>query len=164
MHQHCWKCLICSLLLLQTAHASPAVSSRKSAASTVTYSVGDLVKVSERVLPLRLPSTQSHTLQQRYLGPYQVVEVVNPGAYRLELPEDCSAVPDVFNEADLRPWYDPGADRDLDLSDPAVEPHPALNRVVQVLDRKSFGRYPKNCYYLDIPAQYLCARKSGPPV
>jgi hypothetical protein len=33
--------------------------------------------------------------------------------------------------------------------------------VVQVLDRKKFGRCPKNAHVLDIPAQYLCVRKDG---
>jgi hypothetical protein len=42
-----------------------------------------------------------------------------------------------------------------------LQAHLALNTVVQVLDRKKFGRCPKNVHVLDIPAQYLCVRKDG---
>jgi hypothetical protein len=119
--------------------------------------------VSTRVLPLRVASTQSKKLIDKYLGPYQVVEAVNPGAYRLKLPKDYVAVPDIFNECDLRPYFDPGADRDLDLDldNLPVQAHPALDKVVQVLDRKTYGRVPKDVHVLDIPEQYLCLRKSG---
>jgi hypothetical protein len=139
------------------------MKARKSAASTPAFKVGDKVKVSIAVLPLRCPSTHSEKLQQKYLGPYLVTEVVNPGAYRLELPDDFAAVYDVFNEAQLRPWFDPGADRELDVTNPSVKPHAALSKVVQVLDRKTYGRVPKSGHVLDIPAQYLCASRVGPP-
>ena len=139
------------------------MKARKSAAKKPAFKVGDKVIVSERVLPLRAAFTQSANLQQRYLGPYTVLEVVNPGAYRLDLPEDYKAVHDVFNECELRPWFDPGADRELDLTNPPVKPHPALNSVVQVLDRKTYGPVPRNVHVLDIPAQYLCVRRVGPP-
>ena len=69
----------------------------------------------------------------------------------------------MFNECELRPWFDPGADRELDLTNPLVKPHPASNSVVQILDRKTFGAVPKNVHVLDIPAQYLCVRRVGHP-
>lgn len=116
-------------------HARTAMmKARKAAASTVTYAVGDQIKVSQRVLPLRVPSTQSVKLQTLFWA-YRVVEVVNPGAYRLEMSKHYDAVPDVFNENDLRPWFDTGTDREI--HDPPVEAHPALICVVQVLDLKS---------------------------
>ena len=135
----------------------------KAVAEKPAFQIGDKVIVSERVLPLRAASTESAKLKQRYLGPYTVVEIVNPGAYRLDLPEDCKAVHSVFNECELRPWFDPGDDRELDLTSPPVKPHPALNSIVQVLDRKTFGPVPKNVHVLDIPTQYLCVRRVGPP-
>ena len=113
------------------------------AAQNPAFAGGDMVIVSERVLPLRAASTQSGKVQQRYLGPYKVIEVVNPGAYRLDLPEDYKAVHEVFNECELRPWFDPGADRELDLTSSPVKPHPALNYVVQILDRKTVGAAQK---------------------
>jgi hypothetical protein len=73
-----------------------------------------------------------------------VTEVVNPGAYRLKLPDDFASVCDVFNEAHLRRWFDPRADRELDVTNPSVKPHPVLNKVVQDLDRKTYGRVPKS--------------------
>jgi hypothetical protein len=102
-------------------------------------------------------------LIDKYLDPYQVIEGVNPGAYRFKLPEDYVDVPDIFNESDLRPYFDPGADTDLDLDQASlpVQAHPALDRVVQVLDRKSHGQVPKAVHILEIPAQYLCVRKCG---
>jgi hypothetical protein len=33
--------------------------------------------------------------------------------------------------------------------------------VEQVLDRKKYGRCPRNIHVLDIPAQYLCVRTDG---
>jgi hypothetical protein len=43
-----------------------------------------------------------------------------------------------------------------------LEPHPALNPVVQVLDRKKIRRPPKNISSLfDIPAQYLVVYRNG---
>jgi hypothetical protein len=63
----------------------------------------------------------------------------------------------------MRPWFDPGPDRELDLTHPPVKPHPALNSVAQILDRKTYGRVPKNVHVLDIPAQYLCVRRVGAP-
>jgi hypothetical protein len=50
-----------------------------------------------------------------------VTEVVNPGAYRLKLPDDFAAVYDVCNEAQLRPWFDPGAHRELHVTNASVE-------------------------------------------
>jgi hypothetical protein len=138
------------------------VKAGQTASSTRSLAVGAQVKVSTRVLPLRVTSTQSKKLMDKYLDPYQVIEGVNPGAYRFKLPEDYVAVPDIFNESDLRPYFDPGAHRDLDLglANLPVQAHPALDKVVQVLDRKSYGRVPKGVHILDIPAQYLCVRKS----
>jgi hypothetical protein len=51
----------------------------------------------------------------------------------------------------------------LDLTNPTVKPHPALNDVVQVLDRKTYGRVPKNVHALDLPAQYSCVRRVAAP-
>jgi hypothetical protein len=43
-----------------------------------------------------------------------------------------------------------------------VSPHPGLNPIVQLLDRKKFGRAPKHiASYLDIPCQYFAVRKDG---
>jgi hypothetical protein len=125
------------------------------------YKLGDLVKVSTEHLMVRAASTQRPKLQPRYVGPFEIIEQVNAGAYRLQLPESYVAVHDVFNEAQLRPWFDRDNSRTLSPELPPVHAHPALNKVVQVLDRRKHGRAPKNCHVLDIPAKYLCVRKDG---
>jgi hypothetical protein len=48
------------------------------------YQVGDLVKVSTRVLPLRCSSTQHAKLQPKYIGPFTIKEKLLAGAYRLD--------------------------------------------------------------------------------
>jgi hypothetical protein len=125
------------------------------------YKKGDQVKVSTEHLTPRGASTQRPKLQPRYVGPFEVMECVNAGAYRLKLPDSYVAVHDVFNESQLRPWFDREGSRILSDEFPPVHAHPALNTVVQVLDRRKHGRAPKNCHVLDIPAKYLCVRKDG---
>jgi hypothetical protein len=46
---------------------------------------------------------------------------------------------------------------------PPVQAHPALNKVVQPLDRRRHGRALKNRHVLDTPAMYLymCVHKDG---
>jgi Integrase core domain len=125
------------------------------------YKAGDQVKVSTEHLTIRAASTQRPKLQARFVGPFEIVEQVNPGAYRLKLPESYVAVHDVFNESQLRPWFAREGSRILSEELPPVNAHPALNTVVQVLDRRKHGRAPKNCHVLDIPAKYLCVRNDG---
>lgn len=125
------------------------------------YKPGDQVKVSTGHLTPRTASTQQAKLQPRYVGPFEVIECVNPGAFRLKLPDSYVAVHDVFNESQLRPWFQREGSRILSAELPPVVAHPALNKIVQVLDRKKHGRAPKGCHVLDIPAKYLCVRKDG---
>ena len=61
----------------------------------------------------------------------------------------------------MRPWLHTDA-QNLEVHYPAVEPHPALNPVVQVLDRKRCGGRPRRITsLLDIPAQYVVVLKDG---
>jgi hypothetical protein len=123
------------------------------------YAVDDLVKVSTKVLPLHLSSTQKAKLLPKYIGPMTVVAVFDK-VVQVKLPETYRHVHDKFNVGDVRPWLH--SDRSLDVSYPDVSPHPALNPVVQILDRKKFGRCPKHIdSYLDIPCQYFIVRKDG---
>jgi transposase InsO family protein len=133
----------------------------KKGLTSYDYKPGDQVKVSTEHLVPRAASTQRPKLQPRFVGPFEIIEQVNPGAYRLKLPASYIAVHDVFNEAQLRPWFEREGSRMLSDELPPVHAHPALNSVVQVLDRKKYGRAPKNCHVLDIPAQFLCVRKDG---
>jgi hypothetical protein len=140
---------------------SAMLRAHKKGAVSYHYNNGDQVKVSTNHLSVRGPSSQVAKFMPRYIGPFTVIEQVNPGAYRLELPSMYQAVHDVFNESALRPWFDREGSRTLSSDLPPVHAHPALNRVVQVLDRKKYRRAPRNCHVLDIPAQYLCVRRDG---
>ena len=60
----------------------------------------------------------------------------------LQMPKAYSLVHDKFNEQ-VRPWLHTG-DSTVDPDLPELEPHPTLNPVVQILDRKRFGRAPKH--------------------
>jgi len=56
----------------------------------------------------------------------------------LQLPDSYAATHDVFNRPDLRPWFQL-ADRVPAVEYPEVQGHPALNEIVQVLDRTGCG-------------------------
>ena len=38
----------------------------------------------------------------RYIGPYEIVEICGPVAYRIQLPEQLSAIHDVFHVSQLK--------------------------------------------------------------
>ena len=77
------------------------------------------------------------------------------------MPEAYRLVHDRYHHIDVRPWLHTDA-QNLEVHYPAVEPHPALNPVVQVLDRKRCGGRPRRITsLLDIPAQYLVVLKDG---
>ena len=61
----------------------------------------------------------------------------------------------MYNVSDLRPWFKL-ADRVLDVEYSEVQGHPAMCIVVQVLDRKRYGRAPANASPHDRPATSLC--------
>jgi hypothetical protein len=131
------------------------IKARNSSARAHAYKPDDLVKVSIRVLPLLGPSTQVRKLQPKWIGPFSVMEEVNPGAIRVCLPDTYKLVHDTFSVEDVRPWLTHESHA-LDPDFPAVQAHPALNPVVQVLDHKKYGRAPRRVDdLLDIPTQYL---------
>jgi hypothetical protein len=133
----------------------------KKGAVSYEYKLRDQVKVSTEHLVRRAASTQRSKLQPRYVGPFEIVERVNAGAYRLQLPESYVAMHDVFNESQLRPKFVREGSRTLSEKLPPILAHPATNSVVQILDRRRHGRAPKNCHVLDIPAKYLVVCKDG---
>ena len=144
-------------LSLEAARAA-MIRAYKPVANPHEYSVGDLVKVSTRVLPVRCSSTQVAQLLPRIIGPFEVPEIMAAWAIRLKLPD--ASTHDVFSVHDLRPWLH-APERLLELDYPDVVAHPTLNRVVQVLDRKRHGCAPRSAEPLDIPAQYLVVRVDG---
>ena len=146
---------------LERARAA-MVAAQKASSRAHVYKVGDKVKVSTRVLPLR-DATLARKLQQRWIGPLEVVEVVTPGAYRLEMPNHYDLVHDVFSAHDIRPWLDYETHcHDPDAPElPDVQAHPSLNEVLQVVNRRRCGPAPSGCEPTDIPAQYCCILRDG---
>ena len=92
-------------------------------AASSSHTPADLVKVSTRVLPVCYSSTQTADLLPKYIGPFSVIEAVNLGAIRLQLPDRYAATRDVFNVSVMRPCFNL-ADRGLDVEQPGVQGHP----------------------------------------
>lgn len=66
-----------------------------------TFAVGDKVRLS--TAHLSLPATLSKKFKARFIGPYEVIRVVNPVAYKLKLPQSLKIHP-VFHISLLQPW------------------------------------------------------------
>lgn len=66
-----------------------------------SFAVGDKVKLS--TVNLKLPATLSRKFKARFIGPYEVLRVVSPVAYKLKLPRSLHIHP-VFHVSLLRPW------------------------------------------------------------
>jgi transposase InsO family protein len=139
-------------------HAREAmIRAQKASDKPHVYKVGDLVKISTDALPLRIEASQKPKLMPKYIGPLLVVSVSDK-VVKVQLPASYSQVHDKFNVLDVRPWLH--SDRSLDVSYPPVSPHPALNPIVQLLDRKPAGRRPRGiASLLDIPCSYFVVRK-----
>jgi hypothetical protein len=112
------------------------------------YKAGDQVKVTTAHLSVRGSSSLSSKLMPRFVGPFRVLEQVNPGAYRLDLRPMSLFMMSSMNL--LWDWFNREDSRTLSDELPPVLAHPALNKVVHVLDRKRYKRAPKSCHVLDI--------------
>ena len=91
----------------------------------LTLRVGQKVMLSSRNIKTIRPSKK---LDNRYLGPYEVIEAIGPSSYRLKIPEDKKIHP-VFHVSLLEPVPDKQSpyrgeeelgDDGIDLNDPEV--------------------------------------------
>jgi hypothetical protein len=69
----------------------------------VEYKVGDSVLLSTKHIKLKSPGGSSKLLP-RWIGPFPVVDVINPVAYRLQLPPTMARVHNVFHVSLLRSY------------------------------------------------------------
>ena len=115
---------------LQKAKASLARAqvAQKHAADTrrrhLSFNQGDKVLLSTANLDLRLPG-QSRKLLAKWIGPFEVTQVVSPVAFRLDLPPQYKQVHPVFHVNLLRPYHD--GTSDFPSRDSVARPLPDLN-------------------------------------
>jgi hypothetical protein len=65
------------------------------------FAINDKVMLSTEDLLIRGEICQK--LKQRFVGPFTVIECINPHVYRIELPSEMECHP-VFHVSELRPW------------------------------------------------------------
>jgi RNase H-like domain found in reverse transcriptase/Reverse transcriptase (RNA-dependent DNA polymerase)/Integrase zinc binding domain/Chromo (CHRromatin Organisation MOdifier) domain/Retroviral aspartyl protease len=105
------------------------------------FKKGDLVMLSTANLPLQLPES-SRKLVSRFTGPFEVLEVVSPVAYRLDLPAAMSIHP-VFHVSSLKPYLDPSTthpQRSVALPEP-IETTQGIEYEVELILAKRERRY-----------------------
>jgi hypothetical protein len=94
--------------------------------STVNFNKDDLVMVATRNIPLKHAQLENKNekskLVPRYIGPFKIIEVINPNAMRLKLPPSMSRLHDVFNIDRLK-HYVPNSSRFLSRPIPKAAPH-----------------------------------------
>ncbi|KAF0685895.1 Aste57867_22276 [Aphanomyces stellatus] len=69
--------------------------------SNVTFKQGDIVLLVTRNLPLKhaqqFDKSERPKLEPRFIGPFEIVQVINDNVMRLKLPRSMSRLHDVFN-------------------------------------------------------------------
>ena len=74
--------------------------------SPVTVAVGQLALLSTRNIHLKNPG--SRKLLPKWIGPFKVIEQVNPVAFKLEMPETLKRLHPVFHASLLKPYQADG--------------------------------------------------------
>jgi hypothetical protein len=98
------------------------ISQRNASANALVYQVGDLVKISTRVLQPREKAVFKK-MQPLYIGPFEVTRLLGPITVSVLLPESY-AVNNAFNFEDIRPW--------LSHECQSLEPeYPAVSLILQ---------------------------------
>ena len=111
-----------NLRLAKEAQAAYANKRRQD----LSFKVGDQVKLD--TAHLKLKGQKSKKLKDRFIGPFPVIEIINPVAYRLQLKPSMSRVHPVFHVSKLRAWHEDTEFPDRQQPDrpaPAAEDQPA---------------------------------------
>ena len=122
------------------------------------FAVGDAALLSTEGLQLR---NGSNKLCSRFIGPFEVVEVVNANAYKLKLPPQLQALHPTFNVDKLKPYRDgrrlfPSRPLQFDRPPPGVNADSngdATFEVERIVAQRKKGR----------AVEYLVAWKGYPP-
>ena len=122
------------------------------------FAVGDAALLSTEGLQLR---NGSNKLCSRFIGPFEVIEVVNANAYKLKLPPQLQALHPTFNIDKLKPYRDgrrlfPSRPLQFDRPPPEIQADSngdAVFEVERIVAQRKRGRV----------AEYLVAWKGYPP-
>jgi hypothetical protein len=134
------------------------ITQGNASANAHVYKVGDLVKISSRVLQPRVGTIPK--MQPLYVGPFEVSHLLGPKKLSVQLPESYAVI-SAFNFENVRPWFDHAA-HSFEPQYPAVEPHASANPVVKILDRRRLpGRLPAGVELLEIPCECQVLRRRG---
>ena len=143
-----------NLLSAQERQALNADRHRRPAA----FAVGDAVLLSTEGLQLR---DGSNKLCSRFVGPFEVIEIVNANAYKLKLPPQLQALHPTFNIEKLKPYRDgrmlfPSRPQRYDRPPPVIDADSNGDEkfvVERIMAQRKKGR----------TVQYLVAWKGYPP-
>ena len=111
----------------------------------VTYAKGDWALLSTKDITLKY---NHRKLKPKWLGPFQITKVINSQAYQLDLRNPQYAFHNVFHVSKLRPWREPGFDRDKPPQPPVAvsrDDGAPMWEVERVVKHVGTGR---NCRYL----------------
>jgi hypothetical protein len=71
----------------------------------VGYAVGEKVWLSTKYLDSKTTNKKEAKLLPKFIGPFQVLEIVNEVSYRLELPKEYHRVHPVFHASLLKKYF-----------------------------------------------------------
>lgn len=137
------------------------IAQRNASANAHVYKVGDLVKISSRVLRPQATAAVPRKMQRSYGGPFEVTALLGPKTLSVALPQEYAAINNAFNFEDIRPWLNHEAHA-FEPDYPAVEPHPSANHILKIVDRRALrGSSHAGLDFLDIPCEYQVLWTSG---
>lgn len=118
----------------------------------ITFQLGEMVLVKTDNITLSIESSY-RKFKPRYIGPFKIIQVINPNAYRLEMPSTHNSIHDVFNITNLRKYHTSDLNPSLPGPLPDIIDDNEEYEIEKILDERT--HYKK--------LQYLCQWKGYPP-